>query len=173
MNEVEGRKACAGSVQFFISAPLDVTNRTGNHLMKLNFFFLFISVLLIGKTKAEKITTDSVCNVIVMEDSTRFFLELKTDEKISPNTFLLRIKEKIEIHKKLISAVLAFPLPLGVVGAHRIYLGSKPYIPIVYIATVGGCFGILPLIDFVVILFTKKEALEKFENNNKVFMWAN
>jgi hypothetical protein len=44
--------------------------------------------------------------------------------------------------------------------------------PFVYIGTVGGCFGILPLIDFIAILSTKKENFKHFENNQKVFMWV-
>jgi TM2 domain-containing membrane protein YozV len=72
--------------------------------------------------------------------------------------------------KKLIVAILAFPFPFGFVGAHRVVLGTKPWVPVVYVATFGGCFGVLPLIDFFVIIFTKD--LKKFENDPNVFMWA-
>lgn len=72
--------------------------------------------------------------------------------------------------KKLIPVLLSFPV-LGVVGLHRIYLGTKPYVPIVYIATLGGCLGIIPLIDFAVLTFSKKEKLQQYLNNPKVFMW--
>ena len=47
--------------------------------------------------------------------------------------------------KRITAALLT--IPLGFLGVHRIYLGTKPHIPIIYIATVGGCFGILPFID--------------------------
>jgi TM2 domain-containing membrane protein YozV len=82
------------------------------------------------------------------------------------------IKRQKKENKKLIAAILSFPIPFGVLGLHRIYLGTKPYIPFVYIGTVGGCFGILPLIDFITILTTKKENFKHFENNRKVFMWS-
>lgn len=75
-------------------------------------------------------------------------------------------------HKKLIAAVLSFPLPFGIIGLHRIYLGTKPYMPFAYIGTVGGCLGILPMLDFIAILTTSKEKLSGYENNPKVFMWA-
>ena len=74
-------------------------------------------------------------------------------------------------NKKLIAAILAFPLPFGILGLHRIYLGTKPYMPYAYIGTLGGCLGIIPLIDFISILATKKEDLQRFENNPKVIMW--
>ena len=71
--------------------------------------------------------------------------------------------------KKFVSALFAFPFPLGFMGAHRVMLGTKPWVPVVYVATFGGCFGILPLIDFFVITFSKD--IEQFENNPNIFMW--
>lgn len=65
---------------------------------------------------------------------------------------------------------MAFPIPFGIVGLHRIYLGTQPYVPVVYIATVGGCFGILPMIDFIVIILEKD--IQLLTNNPRVFMWA-
>lgn len=71
--------------------------------------------------------------------------------------------------KKWILALSAFPFPMGFVGAHRVMLGTKPWIPIVYVATFGGCFGLLPLIDFIVILNCKD--ITQYENNPNLFMW--
>ena len=71
--------------------------------------------------------------------------------------------------KKIVSALFAFPFPFGFVGAHRVILGTKPWIPVVYVATFGGCFGLLPLIDFCVITFSKN--IEQYENNPRLFMW--
>ncbi|MFN8714743.1 MAG: TM2 domain-containing protein [Bacteroidota bacterium] len=73
---------------------------------------------------------------------------------------------------KLIAAILAFPFPFGMIGLHRIYLGTKPWVPIVYVCTLGGCFGVLPFIDFVVILLQDEESLKQYQNNDKVFMWV-
>lgn len=74
-------------------------------------------------------------------------------------------------NKKLIAALLAFPFPFGIVGLHRIYLGTSPHVPVVYIGTLGGGFGLLPLIDFIAILIEKD--IEHFMDNKKVFMWIN
>jgi TM2 domain-containing membrane protein YozV len=81
----------------------------------------------------------------------------------------LRSDLSVEKRKKLISAMLAFPFPLGFMGAHRVMLGCKPWVPVVYMATFGGCFGLLPMIDFCAILFTKD--ITQYENNPHVFMW--
>lgn len=71
--------------------------------------------------------------------------------------------------KKIVAALAAFPFPLGFMGAHRIVLGTKPWVPVVYVATFGGVFGLLPLIDFCVIVFSKD--IEQYENNPNIFMW--
>ena len=71
--------------------------------------------------------------------------------------------------KKFISALFALPFPFGFVGAHRVILGTGPWVPVVYVATLGGCFGLLPLIDFCFITFSKD--ITPFENNSHIFMW--
>lgn len=65
--------------------------------------------------------------------------------------------------------MLAFPFPFGFMGAHRVMLGCKPWVPVVYVATFGGCFGLLPMIDFIAIICSKD--IEQYENNPHVFMW--
>ena len=74
------------------------------------------------------------------------------------------------IHRKhkLIAAVLAFPL--GVFGLHRIYLGSAKATPLIYIATFGGLFGVLPFIDFVLIVLCKD--INIYADNPHTFMWS-
>jgi TM2 domain-containing membrane protein YozV len=96
-------------------------------------------------------------------------LVLKKDKRPSPLFHLFHARQKK--NKKLTAAILAFPLPFGIVGLHRIYLGSSPYVPVAYIASLGGAFGLLPLIDFCAILLDKNT--ETFVNNKKVFMWIN
>ena len=86
-----------------------------------------------------------------------------------PNPTWVLLKKNQKNRKKAIAAVLAFPLPFGVIGLHRIYLGTKPYVPLVYIGTIGGAFGILPFIDFCVILLDKD--IEHYKSNPHVFMW--
>ncbi|MBP8033568.1 MAG: TM2 domain-containing protein [Bacteroidia bacterium] len=89
------------------------------------------------------------------------------DKKPNPIFQLFRKKQKL--NKRITSAVLAFPFPFGIVGLHRIYLGTKPYVPVAYIASLGGVFGILPLIDFIAITCDKD--FDHYRDNGKVFMW--
>jgi len=74
--------------------------------------------------------------------------------------------------EKLIAAILAFPVQFGFTGLHRIYLGSDPWIPVVYLITGGGGFGLIPLIDFIFIVTADEEQFRKYESNPKFFMWV-
>ncbi|MGQ0828544.1 MAG: NINE protein [Bacteroidota bacterium] len=107
---------------------------------------------------------------IIKTDSTLFAITdtiaINSASKIVPDSLSSKGDFK---KKKLVSALFSFPFPFGFMGAHRVMLGAKPWIPVVYVATFGGCFGILPLIDFCVITFGKN--LEQYENNPQLFMW--
>jgi len=71
--------------------------------------------------------------------------------------------------KRLGAALIA--IPLGMLGMHRIYLGTQPIVPIFYILTFGGGFGILPFIDFVVLIMA--DDMKPYINNPRIFMWSN
>jgi TM2 domain-containing membrane protein YozV len=87
-----------------------------------------------------------------------------------PNPILFNFKRKQRMNKKLVASVLAFPFPFGIVGLHRIYLGTAPHVPVVYIGTFGGVLGILPFIDFCILVLDKD--FDRYLNNNKIFMWV-
>lgn len=70
---------------------------------------------------------------------------------------------------KAIAAILAFPLPFGMLGLHRFYLGAKPIIPILYFVTFGGGFGILPFVDMMVVILSRDT--KSFYKNSKILMW--
>jgi TM2 domain-containing membrane protein YozV len=138
--------------------------------------FLFLAIFLgwySAKAKAVetiKIDTSIVCDTVLKRDSS-------TSSVFSNNADVLRISHPDSIPsskfktKKIIAAILSFPVPFGLLGLHRIFLGTKPYIPFVYVGTVGGCFLVLPIIDFIAILSADEEVFKQYENNPKVFMW--
>jgi len=90
--------------------------------------------------------------------------------KIKPNPRVLNFFKKQNSRKRTIASALAFPLPFGFLGIHRIYLGTKPYIPLIYVGTLGGCAGILPLIDFVNLVSHKD--ISNYQANPRIFMWV-
>jgi len=70
-------------------------------------------------------------------------------------------------NERVISTGLA--VLLGAFGAHRIYLGTKPHVAVIYGITFGG-FGVLALLDVVHILL--KKDLAPYRNNDRIIMWG-
>jgi TM2 domain-containing membrane protein YozV len=60
---------------------------------------------------------------------------------------------------------------IGGIGIHRVYLGSKPVMIFYYIITGCGIFGIVPLIDLIVLVINNED-ISKYVGNNKYFMWG-
>lgn len=104
---------------------------------------------------------DSASTVIYSE-------QISVNDK-KPNPIFQLFRKKQKLNKRVTSAILAFPFPFGIVGLHRIYLGTKPYVPVAYIASLGGALGVLPFIDFCAITFGKN--FDSYRNNGKIFMW--
>lgn len=125
--------------------------------------FIFFTSVLFSKTDTLTLYfLDSTATVISTENIT-------VEEK-KPNPIFQLFRKKQKLNKKITAAVLAFPFPFGMVGLHRIYLGTKPYVPVTYIASLGGVFGILPFIDFIIITCDKN--FDQYRDNGKVFMWV-
>jgi TM2 domain-containing membrane protein YozV len=97
-------------------------------------------------------------------DSAQIHVSVK-DTVIEKHEYVSSAKRE---SKRVVAALLC--LALGPFGAHRLYLGTQPQVPALYSITLGGGLGFIPVIDFIVIVFTKN--LNKYKNNNRVFMWA-
>lgn len=127
-------------------------------------------MLFIGASKA----TNSQSILLLEDNNQQTFIPNES----APQAFKLTTLKKLKLiallqnatteNKKVTAAILT--LTLGMLGVHRIYLGTAPYIPAVYLFTFGGGFFILPLIDLVMILTTND--ISKFENNNRLLMWT-
>lgn len=135
--------------------------------------FIFAVVLLISHSLPARCSEIKIYTLKVCDSSTISINPIELKMIISA-TDSLTLKNSVNVDsplkKKFISALFAFPFPFGFVGAHRVMLGTKPWVPVIYVATFGGCFGLLPLIDFFVIVFSKD--IEQYENNPNIFMWV-
>ncbi len=130
-------------------------------------FFGFIVCVLLSFNMISK--TDMVTVYYLDSAATIVSFENISAQDKKPNPIFQLFRKKQKLNKKITAAVLAFPFPFGMVGLHRIYLGTTPYVPVAYIATLGGVFGILPLIDFFAITCDKN--FDQYRDNGKVFMW--
>lgn len=123
--------------------------------MKSIVFFILSLILTLSVKAAERVNFNRDTMTVYADSSSFAILKANQAELKQPK------------HKKLKAALLA--LLLGPFGVHRIYLGTATNVPVVYSLTLGGGLGVLPLIDFFHIVFSKD--LSKFEDNKKVFMW--
>jgi TM2 domain-containing membrane protein YozV len=64
---------------------------------------------------------------------------------------------------------IVLDVTLGVLGMHRLYLGTSLKVPVFYALTLGGG-GVLWIVDLGLLIFSKD--IEKFKDNPKLFMWA-
>jgi hypothetical protein len=79
-----------------------------------------------------------------------------------------------DVNNKILMAWIVDML-VGEFGIHRYVLGTKSSMWAIYTFTVCGIFGIVPFIDWVVLLVNGiiQNQGDKYLNNNKFFMWAN
>lgn len=124
------------------------------------FLFLFIS----PATQAQQ--TDSL---FVSSISVHTIDVLVHDSLIiSPAISVSECKTVKSKHPRLTAAVLC--LTLGPFGVHRLYLGTKPIIPVAYTLTLGGGLGLLTVTDFLLICFSRD--ITPYMNNPHFFMWT-
>jgi TM2 domain-containing membrane protein YozV len=135
-------------------------------ILLLSFVFLAARCATSNTIVSEKQHLDLPGNISFKSADTIFF----SPDLIGADTLLIqKDNKKDKSRKKFVSALFAFPFPFGFMGAHRVMLGTKPWVPVVYVVTFGGCFGVIPLIDFFVITFSKD--ISKYEDNPAIFMW--
>lgn len=78
---------------------------------------------------------------------------------------------RVKATKEFVPAIL-LNFFLGGLGIHRLYLGTQTLTWVGYILTCGGIFGVVPLVDFIVLIMHNDD-LSPYIDNSKFFMWAN
>ncbi len=59
---------------------------------------------------------------------------------------------------------------LGGLAIHRVYLGGSAVLIVGYLLTCGGIFGLIPLIDLIVLVINNND-ISKYVDNDAFFMW--
>lgn len=109
---------------------------------------------------------------VVPQNTTAFFnLSNKAKPqhhlKLKPAKKINSLKPNLKEDKKWLALIIT--VLAGMLGGHRLYLGTKPWIPALYLFTFGGGFLLLPIIDFFVLLFAKD--IQPYLDNPNFFMW--
>lgn len=114
---------------------------------------------------ASKYTVDDAAVEAVLESSTVIsgdFLSLGDAFGLNTN--------KASLDEKNVWIAVLLDFFLGGLAVHRVYLGGTPVLIVGYLLTCGGIFGIVPLIDLIVLVINNED-ISKYVNNNKFFMW--
>lgn len=122
---------------------------------KSAILLLFFSISFGKSSFAEMKVKEERINFAVLEVDS-----LEKDTLIVPNE-----ERKVKFRR---GKAILFTIFTGILGGHRVYLGTHQRTPILYSVTLGG-LGILPLIDLAHIIFTKD--LSKFNNVPQIIMW--
>jgi hypothetical protein len=104
-------------------------------------FFLFVSIH--GRLNATNCVLPHTLENVVIDSvvSNESTPEVSQAPKINKVKLITLLQKATVENKKVTAAILT--LTLGMLGVHRIYLGTAPYIPAVYLFTFGGGFFIL------------------------------
>lgn len=70
-----------------------------------------------------------------------------------------------------IIALVVDMVGLGFFGIHRLILGTQPINCLWYFLTVGGIFGIIPLVDWIMILIDLINGSASWLDNPAFIMW--
>ena len=98
---------------------------------------------------------------------------------LSDNNALLNASSQFDFSKaakfrssdKSFVAAILLNFFLGGLGIHRIYLGTATLTWVGYILTCGGIFGIVPFVDFIVLI-VHNDDMGDYIDNTKFFMWG-
>jgi TM2 domain-containing membrane protein YozV len=82
----------------------------------------------------------------------------------------LLMSQKSQLADKNALVAIVLDVVLWGWGIHRVYLGGKPSLIFIYLITCGGIFGIVPLVDLIVLAINYDD-ISAFVGNDKFIMW--
>ncbi len=131
---------------------------------------LLLAVLFVNQANASSYSVNEQAIDQLFTKATETSMISVNAAEISP--VATNVSSPVVASAKQKDAVVAIVLDffLGGLGIHRFYLGTKTLTGIGYILTCGGIFGIVPLIDFVVLIINYQN-IGAFVDNPKFFMW--
>ncbi len=136
--------------------------------MKKLFLLALVSAMFVSinsMASAESYRIDDSAVEAVFSASTTISSTLTSVD----NTFGTLSTDAVMAEKNALVAIL-LDFFLGGLAIHRVYLGGKPILILGYLITCGGIFGIVPLIDLIVLAINFDD-ISAYVGNNKFFMW--
>ncbi|MFT7231546.1 MAG: TM2 domain-containing membrane protein YozV [Cyclobacteriaceae bacterium] len=116
-------------------------------MKKIVTMLLFISVAFAGYSSSKYTIDDSKVETI-LEQSTAVEFNFTNENPLNVTSIQASQNPWIAV---------ALGFFLGGFGVHRVYLGTPPGIIAGYFFTCGGIFGILPIIDIIVLVINNED----------------
>lgn len=132
------------------------------------FIFLLMAVISVNKVKAASYSIDEQAIDQLFENATETSMISVNARELSSLPSNVSSLAVANDKDAVIALVLDFFL--GGFGIHRFYLGTETLTGIGYILTCGGIFGIVPIIDFIVLIIDNDD-ISPYIDNPKFFMW--
>jgi hypothetical protein len=123
---------------------------------------MFVSISTMASTAKYRISDESVEEVFSAST-------VISPESVSLASFTTLGTDAVLAEKNALVAIL-LDFFLGGLAIHRVYLGGKPILIFGYLITCGGIFGIVPLIDLIVLAINFDD-ISAYVGNSKFFMW--
>jgi TM2 domain-containing membrane protein YozV len=122
------------------------------------------SQYLVDDQKVEQLFTNSV-------DASLTLLSDKSNMLTATSQLNFRGAAGYSGNDKSLALALVLDFFLGDLGIHRIYLGTATWTWVGYILSCGGIFGIVPFVDFIVLIVHNQD-ISQYEDNTRFFMWG-
>lgn len=130
------------------------------------FIISIIAILAIG-------VSASAANYTVDDEAIDALIEASAE--VSPLELMPMTSAPASASIKAASPAASFILCffLGGFGVHRHYMGTRPGMWAIYTFTFGGIFGIVPFVDWVMLLIgLVDDDISQYCGNTKFLMWA-
>ena len=118
----------------------------------------------------------SAADYSINDDAVDALIEAAVE--VSPSVSVLTASAPVSLPSSTVSSVspvASFLLCtfLGGFGIHRHYMGTRPFMWVLYTFTFGGIFGVVPFVDWVFLLIgVVEDNISQYCGNTKFFMWA-
>lgn len=137
-------------------------------MKKILFVFAFVCTMLTFSNvqAANYHVNDAKIDVLFEQASSTIMMNLNdmSSDMMATTTLNSTVKSKSPL------AAILLDFFLGGLGIHRFYLGTKVMTGVGYILTCGGIFGLIPLVDLIVLAVNYND-ISQFVDNPKFFMW--
>jgi len=129
---------------------------------------LFVTVLSVQQANASSYSVDEQAIDQLFESAVE--TSMLSVNATEPNAVASNVSSTVMAKEKDAVVAIVLDFFLGGLGIHRFYLGTETLTGLAYFLTCGGIFGIVPLVDLVVLIIDNKD-ISAYVNNPKFFMW--